>query len=124
MIHLSIEYKFSKDPTGNRLEHPLLSVLESVHQGGSISQAAKKMGLSYRFVWGELKRWESELNTNLIVWGRTSKGATLTDEARHFLSEVSRTHDDLAPQIAEIKNRVEACVSVLRNTRATTHHIH
>jgi len=41
MVHLSIEYKFSAQPTRNRLEHPLLEVLESIHETGSIAQAAK-----------------------------------------------------------------------------------
>ncbi|PUE29526.1 hypothetical protein B9Z35_10040 [Limnohabitans sp. Jir61] len=117
MLHLSIEYKFSNKPTSNRLEHPLLVLLESVNETGSINKAAKHLGLSYRYVWGELKRWESELNTNLIVWGRTSKGAALTPEAMQFLEEVSKTEIDLALQIAHIKNRVEKCVSVLKNSR-------
>jgi putative molybdopterin biosynthesis protein len=119
MLHLSIEYKFSKKPTSNRLEHPLIVLLESVDTMGSIGKAAKHLGLSYRHVWGELKHWESELNTNLIVWGRTSKGAVLTPEAMAFLQEVSKTQVDLALQVAHIKSRVERCVSVLKNSRAT-----
>jgi putative molybdopterin biosynthesis protein len=118
MLHLSLEYKFSKHATPNRLEHPLWVLLESVDETGSIGKAAKQLGLSYRYVWGELKRWESELNTNLIVWGRTSKGAMLTPEAVRFLSEISKTHADLELQVAQIKHRVEKCVSVLRNSRS------
>ena len=117
MIHVSIEYKFSTTPTCNRLEHPLISLLESVNQTGSIGKAAKQLNLSYRHVWGELKHWEAELNTNLIVWGKTSKGATLTTEAIRFLSEVSQTQLDLQQQVTEIKHRVKKCVSVLKNSR-------
>jgi putative molybdopterin biosynthesis protein len=117
MFHLSIEYKFSEKPTSNKLGHPLIVLLESVHETGSIGKAAKHLGLSYRYVWGELKHWESELNTNLIVWGRTSKGADLTPEAIRFLMEVSKTQLELEPQVAQIKHRVEKCVSVLKNSR-------
>jgi putative molybdopterin biosynthesis protein len=116
MLHLSIEYKFSKTPTNNRLEHPLLELLESVNQTGSIGKAAKQLGRSYRYVWGELKHWESELNTNLIVWGRTSKGAELTPQALEFLLAVSESQTDLEQQVKHIKNRVERCVSVLKST--------
>jgi len=119
MLHLSIEYKFSKKPTSNRLEHPLIELLESVYETGSIGKAAKHLDMSYRYVWGELKHWESELNTNLIVWGKTSKGAALTPEAIQFLLEISKTQADLEPQLAQIKHRVEKCVSVLKNSRAT-----
>ena len=118
MIHLSIEYKFSDKPTSNRLEHPLILLLESVNETGSIAKAAKQLKLSYRHVWGELKHWEVELNTNLIVWGKTSKGASLTPEAIQFLSEVTQTQFDLQQQVAQIKHRVEKCVSVLKNSRS------
>ena len=117
MIHLSIEYKFSQKPTSNRLEHPLILLLESVNETGSIGKAAKQLNLSYRYVWGELKHWETELNTDLIVWGKTSKGATLTPEAIQFLLEVAQTQFDLQQQVAQIKHRVEKCVSVLKNSR-------
>jgi putative molybdopterin biosynthesis protein len=114
MLHLSIEYKFSKEPTRNSLGHPLLALLESVHATGSIGKAAIRLGRSYRYVWGELKHWESELETDLIVWGRTSKGAELTPQALAFLVAVSQTQVDLEQQVELIKYRVEQCVSVLK----------
>ena len=117
MFHLSIQYKFSKKPTSNRLEHPLLVLLESVYETGSIGKAAKQLGLSYRRVWGDLKYWEAELNTHLINWGKSGKGATLSPEAIEFLAEVSKTHTDLELQVAQIKNRVKQCISVLKNSR-------
>ena len=117
MIHLSIEYKFSKKPTSNRLEHPLIFLLESVNEAGSIGKAAKQLKQSYRQVWGALKHWETELNTDLVVWGKTGKGATLTPKAIHFLSEITQSQIDLQLQVAQIKNRVEKCVSVLRDSR-------
>ncbi len=124
MIHLSIEYKFSDKPTSNRLEHPLILLLESVSETGSIGKAAKQLKMSYRHVWGELKHWETELNTNLIVWGKTSKGASLTPEANLFLLEVSQTQVDLQQQVAQIKQRVEKCVSVLKNSRTASLVLH
>jgi molybdenum-dependent DNA-binding transcriptional regulator ModE len=75
--------------------------------------------LSYRQVWGALKHWEAELNTDLIVWGKTGKGATLTPETIQFLSEMTQTQLDLQLQVAQIKNRVEKCISVLRDSRIT-----
>lgn len=118
ICHLSVEYKFSEHPTGNRLENPLTVLLETVHRAGSIGKAAKHLGVSYRYVWGELKRWEKALNTSLIVWGRTSRGATLTPEAMEFLSEFAKTQTELEIHVAHIKQRVEQCVSVLKNSRS------
>jgi putative molybdopterin biosynthesis protein len=121
MVHLSIECKFTDQPTRNRLEHPLLAVLESVHETGSIGKAAKSMGRSYRFVWGELKYWESELNADLIIWGRNHTGAELTPQAVQFLSDVSKTHVDLERHVARIKDRVEQCVCALKSASNATH---
>ena len=93
-------------------------MLESVHQTGSIGRAAQQLGRSYRYVWSELKHWESELNTSLIVWGRTSKGATLTPQALQFLLAISQTQLDLERQVALIKTRVAECMVVLKNNAA------
>ena len=120
-FHLSIAYKFPNEPTLNRLGHPLIEVLESVHRAGSIAKAAKHLGRSYRHIWGELKHWESELKTNLIVWGRTGKGSELTPQAIEFLMAVAKTQVDLEPQVAHIKDRLEQCVTVLKNFPAQPH---
>lgn len=124
MIHLSIEYKFSEMPTSNRLEHPLILLLESVNEMGSIGKAAKHLGLSYRHVWGELKHWETVLNADLIIWGKTSKGATLTPEATQFLLQVAQTQLEMQLQLTQIKNRIAKCVSVLKNSRVTHPALH
>jgi len=113
MVRLSIAYSFSAQPTRHRLAHPLLDVLESVHATGSIAQAAKNMHRSFRSVWGELKHWESELNTDLIVWGRTGKGAELTPRALAFLRVVTQSQVDLEQQITQIERQMEKCLSVL-----------
>ncbi len=120
-FHWSIACKLSSGPTCHRLEHPLLEVLESVQQTGSIGKAAKHLGRSYRHVWGELKHWESELNTSLIIWGRTGKGSELTPQAIEFLLAISKTQVELEPQVAHIKNRFEQCVTVLKNNSAPQH---
>ena len=124
MIHLSIEYKFSASPTSNRLAHPLILLLERVNETGSIGKAAKALELSYRHVWGELKHWETELNTNLMVWGKTGKGVTLTPAAKQFLLDMSQTQLDLQQQVSEIKNRIQKCVSVLKNSRIAHSTLH
>lgn len=115
MLHLSLEYKLSREPTQNHLAHPLMEVLESVHETGSIVKAAKQLGRSYRYVWGELKHWEAELNADLIVWGRNSKGAALTPQALQFLKAMSQAQLDLEHQVMRIKNRMSQCLSVLEN---------
>jgi len=114
MLHLSIQHTGTNGHTQNSIAHPLLTVLESVHANGSIVKAAKQLERSYRHVWGELKHWESVLDTHLIVWGRNGKGAELTPQAVEFLASVSKLQVDLAPQIAQIKNSFQQCVTTLK----------
>ncbi len=53
---------------GPLIRNPLLDTLHAVQQHGSISAAARSLQLSYRHVWGELKRWEQQLGNELLVW--------------------------------------------------------
>ena len=70
---------------------------------GSISAAAKALGLSYRHVWGELKRWEAELGHTLIVWdkGQPARLSEFGDEAA-----VGRAP---GPGAAGAADRIPAC---------------
>lgn len=116
MKYISIEYKFSDKPTANRIEHPLVQLLESVHSQGSIGGAAKNLGRSYRHVWGELKSWESQLESNLVVWGQNSKGAVLTAEAVQYLNAVYKSQRDLKPAILQIKNHITKNTKIIRQS--------
>lgn len=54
------------------IRNPLLDTLHAVQQHGSISAAARSLQLSYRHVWGELKRWEQQLGNELLIWEKAS----------------------------------------------------
>ncbi|MFM7025543.1 MAG: substrate-binding domain-containing protein [Limnohabitans sp.] len=104
-IHLS--YQWSPDggsptvPT-SPLHHPLMALLQAVRDSGSISMAAKTLGLSYRHVWGELKRWEQSLNQALIVWEK-GQPAHLTEFADKLLWAERQAQARLAPQISALQ---------------------
>lgn len=111
MLFLSIEYKFSSRPTLHRLGHPLWDLLESLHAKGSIGNAAKHLGRSYRYVWGELKYWETELDVKLVVWGQSGKSVELTTEAIQYIKAMSKSQKELEQTILDIKK------IVLKNTK-------
>jgi putative molybdopterin biosynthesis protein len=68
--------------------HPLFALLDAVRCGGSIKAAAGALGLSYRHVWGELRRWESELGRGLLHIERS-------------------TQDRFAPQLEAMRRELE-----------------
>jgi len=116
MKYISIEYRFSDKPTNNRIDHPLVQLLESLQAQGSIGEAAKCLGRSYRHVWGELKFWEQQLDAHLVVWGQSGKSAALTEEAIQYLKAVSKSQRELEDAIVKIKKEVLKNTKLIRNS--------
>ena len=64
-------------------------ILQAVERTGSIKQAAREMGRSYRFIWGRLKQAEETLGQSLVeahVGGKGSRRSFLTPLARELVS--------------------------------------
>ena len=120
MRYIAIEYKYSDKPTGSQLGHPLVELLESLQSQGSIGEAAKHLGRSYRHVWGELKFWELQLDANLVVWGKSGKAAELTIEAKHYLKAMRQSQKELSAQILQIKKQVLKNTKLIAKSRTFT----
>ena len=66
MHRIHFHYTLGRDSAPAMVRNPLIDLLQAVSGQGSISAAARALGLSYRHVWGELKRWEDELGQALV----------------------------------------------------------
>jgi molybdate transport repressor ModE-like protein len=93
------------------LRHPLMDLLQAVSQQGSISAAARTLDLSYRHVWGELKRWEDVLGHELIVWEK-GQSARLTEFGDKLMWAERQTQARLAPQIEALRADLERTFAV------------
>ena len=80
------------------VRNPLIDLLQAVSTHGSISGAARALGLSYRHVWGELKRWEQELGNELLIWEK-GQAARLTEFGSKLMWAEGQAQARLAPQI-------------------------
>ena len=89
----------------------LMDLLFAVRQHGSISGAAKALGLSYRHVWGELKRWEQILGRTLIVWDK-GQPARLNEFGEKLLWAERQAQARLAPQINALRADLERAFAV------------
>lgn len=108
-IHLSYQWLPDADSRANSaspLHHPLMDLLQALRDSGSISMAAKALGLSYRHVWGELKRWEQSLSEPLIIWEK-GQAARLTEFADKLLWAERQAQARLAPQISALQAELE-----------------
>ncbi len=70
-----------------------LELLEAVDELGSLSRAARRLGMSYRAAWGLLKVTEQALGAPLLevtIGGRAGGGARLTTEACELVRRFRR----------------------------------
>ena len=77
-------------------------LLELIDKHGSLQQAAKEFGMSYRNAWGylgELERAAGFRFLHRIPGGRPHGGMRLTPEAKRFLARYRRFRDGLAQSV-------------------------
>jgi len=115
-----VELSYSLGPErcgGPAIRNALAELLQAVRAHGSISGAAKALGLSYRHVWGELKRWEAELDQPLIVWVK-GQPAQLSEFGDKLLWAERQAQARLAPQIAALQADLERAFAMAFDPQA------
>ena len=114
-LHYTLSHRDDNAPSssaeGALLRHPLMDLLQAVAQQGSISAAARQLSLSYRHVWGELKRWEDVLGHELIVWEK-GQSAKLTEFGDKLMWAERQTQARLAPQLEALRADLERTFAV------------
>ena len=111
MHKVQLHYTLSRDAGPALIRNPLPELLQAVAEHGSISGAARALGLSYRHVWGALKRWEEQLGGELIVWGK-GQSAQLSEFGAKLLWAERQAQARLAPQIAALHADLERAFAV------------
>ena len=109
MPRIRLAYQFGPGNHGlgePGLHHPLLAMLAAVQAEGSISGAARRLDLSYRHVWGELKRWESELGQPLVCWVK-GQAALLAPAGERLLAAERGVQQRLGAQIEALRQELE-----------------
>lgn len=106
-MKVQLHYRIGQDSRADRLiRNPLLDLLQAIRAQGSISAAARALGLSYRHVWGELKRWEQELGDDLLVWEK-GQAARLSEFGEKLLWAERQAQARLSPQIEALHADLE-----------------
>ena len=111
MRKIELSYPWADGHGDRRIRNALMDLLHAVKDAGSISAAAKALGLSYRHVWGELKRWETELGQALIVWDK-GQPARLSEFGGKLLWAEGQAQARLAPQIESLHADLERAFAV------------
>jgi len=103
---LQLHYTLSRDSSPPQVRNPLIDLLQAVSSHGSISGGARALGLSYRHVWGELKRWENELGNELVIWEKGQR-AHLTEFGNKLMWAERQAQARLSPQIEALRAELE-----------------
>lgn len=111
---LHLEYRFAPGEArqrGAELANPLVDLLRTLRDTGSISAAARAMGSSYRHTWGALKQWEETLGAPLVVWVK-GQNARLTPLAERLLWAETRARTRLTPHIEALRSELERVLAL------------
>lgn len=117
-IELSYSITSERPPrsaTPALLRNPMMDVLHAVRERGSISAAARQLGLSYRHVWGQLKGWEAEFGQALIVWER-GQAAQLSPFGQRLLMAERLAQARLGPQMESLRAELERAFAMAFET--------
>jgi putative molybdopterin biosynthesis protein len=104
---VQLQYRFApKDQRGGDLNNPLFDLLTALRDGGSIQHAARQLGASYRYVWGQFKHWEEVLGEALISWNQ-GQSARLTPFAERLLWSEQQARARMTPHIEALRAELE-----------------
>jgi molybdate transport system regulatory protein len=82
-------------------------ILEQIERQESISKTAKKLGMSYRYVWSYLQKIEKTMGEPIIETYRGGKfgggGAKLTKLGRSLLNEYRRVEGYLGEALSDVE---------------------
>lgn len=84
----------------------LLDLLAAVQGSGSISQAGRELGLSYRHAWGLLQQAEQVFGQPLLVRGR-GRGSALTELGEKLIWADARIGARLQPLLESLASELE-----------------
>lgn len=106
-VHIRPHWEISVKGEATLDTKDLLGLLLSIQDTGSIAQAAKSVGLSYRYAWGLLRSAETLFGEQLLQTGR-GRGTSLTPLAQKLVWADRRIAARLSPTLHSLASELEA----------------
>ena len=106
-VHLLYTFETAKGACqqGAEIENPLFDLLSALQSHGSISGAARALGVSYRHAWGSVKHWEDVLGAPLVLWAQ-GKHARLTPFAQRLMWAERQARVRMTPHVEALRSEL------------------
>lgn len=122
-IHLQPQWQIGPED-GERLDaSTLLQLLAAVQGSGSISQAGRELGLSYRHAWGLLRAAEALFGEPLLTRGR-GRGSALTELGQQLIWADARIGARLQPLLASLASELEGALGRVQRREQRVARLH
>lgn len=107
MIKLTLRYEWQPRPgRALALDPTLFRALHALHETGSLAAAARRLGMSYRHVWGLMGKWGKVFGRPLVAMQR-GRGATLTEFGERLLWAEQLVRARLTPELDSVRQEIE-----------------
>ena len=107
MFKAKLDYALHLDGDSKHvLNSDTFSLLSSIKEYGSLAEAARAMGWSYRHVWGLMEKWEQVLKQPLVYLER-GRGAKLSPFGERLLWIEQKARARFTPRVDSLQAEIE-----------------
>ncbi len=111
MIKVHLQYEWTPSPgCGHALDAALFRVLHEVAGTGSLAEAARRLGVSYRHVWGLVGKWDRAFGRPVIEL-RQGHGAQLTEFGRKLLWSEQLVQARISHELEKVRHEIELALA-------------
>ena len=111
MIKVSLQYEWQPAPgDGQPVEAALFRVLLAIAETGSLAEAARRLGVSYRHAWGLMGKWEKVFGKPLADL-RQGQGTQLTGFGQKLLGAEQLVQARLTHELEGVRREIERALA-------------
>ncbi|MDO8904354.1 substrate-binding domain-containing protein [Hydrogenophaga sp.] len=125
MLRISLQpgWQIGHDDHEALSANTLLQLLAAVKESGSIAQAARELGLSYRHSWGLVRQAERLFGQALLTRGR-GQGSSLTDLGQTLIWADARIGARLQPLLDSLASEIEGELGRVQRKQRSVPRLH
>ena len=121
-IKLSPSWSLSNE-ANETLGAELFVLLDLIHRTGTLVEAAKQTGISYRHAWNLVKHWKKFFGSDLVTFTR-GKGASLTELGKKLLWAEQRVSARVGLQLDSLASEINLEINRALTSARTSLTIH